>query len=599
MIEKNVKKSPRIVALGEAMLDETHEAFPAFVDTVADTWDFMTGEEMPNDVKDAAFEEKDRDCAQPSAWSQKFKLQQDMNDSLKSHHKRPKVYTDEFSSELVEALELPGPDKATSELVAALGRRILEDAYTAYGPLADESIKIAKEGFEDPGNSDLDRTIHVFNALITLTESAFRGKKQGHQGIFNDSEYRSGQVLNLRPCSVWRGDRLVVRPSCLLQSIMVASFLRKVGVADLYHVGIPAPLHYPYARAMDYYCDTLLGDHDPLTPMPMQLMDLLDKQKLNAEGFSANWQPHSATAFAIGDVMSICDPYQPMYIIDAYTDAQRALPMARALGETPNTDVLYAHDISETHDRVAWAMEASLSDVLQNLPSAKRWGRALDESVLYGTTTPLLQLLEACGGSPAEDFYQTIISGGFFKNRYESVLRGKGYSLKEAEKKLTEEAGRKASEYLAIKIFGAKSTEGKDVHAALMRCDRDSAYRGRVVDDLRHFPQRLMMRLLQDAWSDATSYSQWCHPSLDMGSIEHRVGAATLLDVSHGLDLPVPISVWARQWASQLPWMYSEISGSSGRESAIGSEVLGILRSYVEVDDWHYRQYFSIVSSAP
>ena len=217
---------------------------PGAIEAIRDTWLFMTGDDMPDSVIEEAHRRAAESPQSEDLWQLKF-LVQSADPVLKTplgkvfvRSALGVVHTDDITPNS----EMPHQDPFCRELVGLLGERILDTAYLACGEAIEATIsetKCAIAATDDP---------YEATRLITLAigpyVDAFRSTCDGveaREAILKDSEGNQiNHIVKLSPQTVALDSDHRFVPSCLSVSIIIASFLKQVGVDEILHAGVLA-----------------------------------------------------------------------------------------------------------------------------------------------------------------------------------------------------------------------------------------------------------------------------------------------------------------------------------------------------------------------
>lgn len=589
------------------------------VSAIADTWEFMTGAPMPPEVVINARRVPPE--AASSVWSDALIFEALSNSRLtkiaryiKNHSNIGEQGSPVALVQEAGFIDLPAPNPFLTSLITQLGEAVLDTAYKGLGPGADIAVHEFLESAKDD-MSDFEKfclLVEKFNEAFTGTEETDHHENtENSENYFKDSEGRTvNHILKLSPYYIQKLSSEGVKPTCLSLSIMAASFFRKCGIDTMFHVGVVTPEAWPYSR-----CVAEIAAHihnfasTNFVPYPDKLRQMLVKRRDSAQRLANDWDPHSALLCTIGETTILFDPYQDLNVV-LMTGQQAVLADIRDLHTRhAGLEVLYNPDPSLNHYLWTDNMEISF-DLLtaEDSVSPIRWKNALDYSIADASVGPLIDVIKSTWSS-GRDIISLLSAGGFVEAR---ALTGDHLS-DEATKEMSveelfvyvEQQKKKESEMLLLEslaqqIFWLKEYDENEIIKCLIRCSEDERYYQRRLEDLELWSKRLILFAAQRAWHDVrTTNIALPHLTLEVGNLEHRVGVTSLLDVSYGLGYRLPISFWATQTSSQLPWLYEQQSEAWKDESTTGQEVSKKLHRVMRLLNWRYRLITGIIYSDP
>jgi hypothetical protein len=339
---------------------------------------------------------------------------------------------------------------------------------------------------------------------------------------------------------------------------------------------------------------------------------MIARRRDSAMRLCDDWDPHSIVIVRVGEIYMMCDPYQNNSTAEQVTSSFEVV--TDLLVQQPAAECIYNPDPHfRSWETASRGLNAIESIFRLNAVTRLRWAHALHYAIQDGSTLPIRGVLD----SVVEQFSNVLdipvdlpfflAASGIFENAALTFIGSIGdvdVSDDELDLKLRKRVRTYLSNFvadsLAKQVFWLKGFSQDGILNCLIRAGEDDAYFERRVDDLMLWPYRLMLAALQEAWHSARDDGvRLPHTTLEIGTLSHRVGATALLDVSYGLNEPLPMSFWASQTSSQLPWLYAAQASARSSETTTGQAVYDELACAIRASYWRYRQILGIIYSQP
>lgn len=588
-----------------AIRAEAIDAAPQIIAAVLDTCEFMTGS-RPIESDLDQLRQNIQEASPEIPWSVKHTRLTTIKDDLDAisqlvFNRRMHSYDPEFCAAIAEGTQLPPSNPFYTELISWLGGRILETAYQAVGDDVEERIEEGRTVLA-LDISDEEKADKISAIVLESMKSLVDDHDNESEKLLTGSKIN--HILKLSPQHVGPNSDLKLKPTCLSFSIIAASMLRKIGVERISHAGVITPKVFSYASILEFTArDVVSGMPLNAYPFPDQLRQSMERLQQRNRNLAENWDPHSCVIFTVGDATTLLDPYQLMNIGLSETDSTRMQSVQELTDKYRTAEITHIPSPLMVHEYRSAVMQYGYERIRKNMPSAPSWVKALDYSIMSGDVQPLYQLLER--GYKTESlggYIELIMAAGVidpFIEEYANDSLEHGYELTEAEiYRLSHTMARNlVMNSLASHVFRISLKKGDTFEACLARCEKDDRYRERVAEDLFNWPWRMFLNAIQDVAYYGDNYGVESHPhtALEVGNLDHRVGACSLLDVSYGLGQDLPMSFWATQTSSQLPWLYSEQARKAETESQVGKMAMAVVRSYLQVEPYRYRQIAALI----
>jgi hypothetical protein len=575
---------------------------PEFIEAVRDTWSFMTGEEMPDEVLEMARSRALNNPNSPDLWQLKF-LYQYTDPALQTPlgklfltSRQKMIDTDE----VVPESRMPTQDPFNRELISLLGEQILNTAYKACGGDIEEVIEATKTSLLETDDPFVATTV-VCDALapiIAALHAQDEAGKEREQLLKDDKGHQINHIVKLSPLTVTVDSDQRFVPSCLSISIILASLLKKIGVEDVLHAGVLAQsgaylAHSSLTMASEV---TMWADAHGIN-VGDPLRHILEDVKRESYRTAVDFDPHSTVLFKLKGRWTVLDPYTDRIMYEGEKISQHADLIADLVNHNKGLQVVnfYDHDVTELVE--SETISTVFEIIMENLPTKARWQKALDTAIVYNDWRVLMQVFTVNKFNMSLDYFDLLGISSLFDNIVAAnVELGEKEDAKFEALKI-EYAERFLTRSLAQQVFGLKKINGDEFREALARCDNDpNNYRNRV-EDLYLWPITAYMRALQqlrkhfEGEFKPAPYT-YPHNSMEVGEATHRIGFCSLLDVSYGLGNKLPLSLWTSMATSQLPFLYAKQTESIGDNEKVLADRLGHL---ISRDLSRYRQFSVII----
>ena len=590
-------------SIREQILAETNSELEQAFGAISDTWNFMTGEDMPEGMAEFAVE-RCEGRTPDQLWRLKFRQQVldhvDLPKEVKAI-RSASLCVDVSTVQLDAAIRngLAEEDVVVTELVTMLGERILVDAYRYLGEDADLVVEETVKKINQATT-----TIDKVNALFEVIGKRHNDVKENDAPAEQLLKTSGGKQLNhiakLSPITIGQYPTPTFTPSCLAFSIISASFFKKCGVEKLIHTGVVSTVDRPYATtAFNIAKDIDARFKTHLQPYCDNFEQIVAEIGDSAAHTIFDHDPHSSVLFRMDDRWVLFDPFMKSVVLMSEKESERLDKAHEILNEHPALEYIYHPSNKMTHLVNSDLTQFAYEIVTENTPNIEQWRRALDVAVAFQSIEPVRAMLEKLTGGRMP-FAELLVGTGLF----DTISAAKYKDIDDDEAFIV--ASRAGVDdfimsCIARYVFEMKDTPTPEFTKYLERCERDDRYRERIVENLNILPYKIILSALQDT-RDLYQHPEELphaapHSSLEIRNLAHGVGAACLLDVSYGLNEELSLSFWARQSSSQLPLLYEYQSGRIQRSEGVSRQVANILRNFVEVDNSLYSQLNGIISS--
>lgn len=591
---------------------ESMAARPHVIGAIKDTWRFMTGEEMPEDVVEAARRNGTEELPFP-LWGLKLAVQaanigqvnEDRRVFVESQGLGQKLSL--LQAQVSGELDFPPPDPEITTLISSLGERIIDTAYLCLGPDIEDKMAKTKAKLEKTYNprKAISILVKAFAPYIVKFAEMDDEKKELESALKDENGRQLNHILKLSPRNISTEEGVGFKPSCAALSMIAASFFRQCGVDSIIHAGI-MNAKGTHAASLAHHTINMVRNvtdgHGAF--IPDNFREYLKRQAETSYKQVYDYDPHSALLVEVKGDWFLYDPYAALQL--AFRDESAAnMSLWREQLTThpglefiayPDSAISYAYNFEVNMMLLDW--------ILRDMPSIGRWRKALDTAIVFNDPDTLLQVFEVEEDETGER--QKMDLSRVLRNT--SLLTHKFMTRTEEDTPDEEYAAIIASisdgfvkDSLAKQVFGLKRYSESKLKKCLERCVYDDRYRNDRVEDLYIWPMRAFLsalqdyRILLDEWPGEEMPYQPSHHSLEVGNLEHRVGSVALLDVSYGLGYELPLSFWTAQTSSQLPWLYHSLTGMRQDGSAVDRRLSDTLLDIICIDYSLYRQIAYIV----
>ncbi len=593
---------PEIDSNLEQQLFENVAALPAFYELVGFASEVCLS--RPERIAEIMLRERDhigRERPYVNVWATKVALEVESNAARVIFKNRDPLYHISANEALANpGLFGPAPIAEVQQTIGAFGEALLEEAFESLGPDAEEQViawhkdsssgsrieivtwlvkrvedirdKKPEEITENVviDNFDIDSFVDVVTLVPVESESLPLDTDQLETLVIDlgtseivaeveESETDTGDGFyhpaRLSPKLLGTYPDTNTKPTCLAVSVLLASFLHKVGAPTL-HAGVMRTASLEAKRSL-MGCGYELKDF-----AERRDIDLPDDVEQNITRSEQDYTSvrdrntgfHAAILTQIAKDYWIClDPNYHNNVGIGVHESQRLAELRRTIVHSSGGlgGVEVAH--RNTLGAMAWLFEDSMEAALKQTPPDTDLEWLLDNLESWGDPMVVLK-----------DYVRAIVLGD---TPYESAVflvienSANVKSSQYVEKKTTEEVKTEAVRVIDAAIEGVikqylfPDSKGDDFSKSLDRCRRDDRYRQNRLDDLAFLPAMAVLRLLVVFTNELIGNNvAYPHSYVEVGLLRHRIGACVLSDFAAHCGDDLPPSFWTSHWASNIAW---------------------------------------------